>query len=169
MKMTRSILLACTALVCMPLTGAAAISQKPGLWSVTVEMGDGLPEIDPRMIEQMEAMGLEIPKPQPIEYEVCLTPEQVSKNVLPDMSDASSGCSSKNVRREGDQLSGDLECHGPLEGTGKVLITLTGAESYTGTSSFQGASREGIPLNMTSGLSGKWMSANCGKVKPLGG
>lgn len=161
--MIRIRMLALAALACLPLAAKAAVAQKPGLWSVII-----LQKIDPDLIAQMKQMGLQPPVLPPIEYEVCLTPEQVAKNALPDVTDPSSGCGAKNVKRSGDSLTGDLECHGQLEGAGKVKINLTGPESYTGESEFEGASREGFPVNMTSTLSGKWKTANCGSVKPLG-
>lgn len=152
-----------TMLAFLPLAGHGAVAQKPGLWSVTI-----VQKIDPQLIAQMKQMGLQPPVLPPIEYDVCLTAEQVAKNALPDVTDPASGCGAKNVKRSGDTLTGDLECHGQLEGKGKVKINLTGPESYAGDSEFEGASREGFPVNMTSTLSGKWKTADCGSVKPLG-
>ena len=156
------------ALVLLSLPLAAATEQKPGLWSNTIkiDMGQGMPQIDPAMLEQMEQMGIEIPIAKPMTQQVCLTPEQVKKNALPDVTDADSGCTSRNVKRQGDRITGDLECNGQIVGKGNLQMTLASAESYSGSTSFKGATREGIPVNMLTEFSGRWLSADCGQVQP---
>lgn len=166
--MSRLALAASVVLLCLPLAGTAAIAQRPGLWTVTVQLSQALPEIDPRMLEQMEMMGLEIPKQviRPTSYEVCLTAEQVAKDRLPDIHDAGSGCTARNLVRVGDRATGDLQCDGRLRGGGKAQVTLTGPQNFVGNASFEGTSQEGFPLFVNGALNGQWRSDNCGNVKP---
>lgn len=169
--MSRLALAASVALLCLPLAGAAAIAQRPGLWTVTVQLEQALPEIDPAMIEQMEMLGLQIPKQvtRPTSYEVCLTAEQVAKDRLPDIHDTGSGCTARNLVRVGDRATGDLQCSGRLRGGGKAQVTLTGPQNFSGTASFEGTSQEGFPLFVNSTLNGQWLSDDCGAVKPYEG
>lgn len=167
--MNRWMSLGCAALFCLPLAGQAAVAQKPGLWVVSLDLGSAASGLDPMMIEQMKMMGLEIPSVEPSTYEVCVTPEQVKKETLADVSDETTGCRSRNLRRIGDRVNGELECNGRLVGRGQVRITLTGAESFAGSSTFEGRSQEGIPLNTTGDLKGRWLSSSCGNVQPLEG
>lgn len=170
--MNRLALAASAVLLCLPLSGGAAIAQRPGLWTLTVAISQGLPEIDPRMIEQMEMMGLEVPGPvalEPTTYQICLTPEQVAKDRLPDIHDEGTGCTARNLIREGDRATGNLQCDGRLRGGGKAQVTLTGPQSFAGSASFEGSSQEGLPLSATGALSGKWLSENCGNVRPYEG
>lgn len=157
-----------TALTVFAIPVHADIQQKAGLWEHTAKVKmDGLPEIDPLMLAQMEAAGIEVPFAKPVTTQICLTPEQVAQKTLPDMSDANSGCSSKNVRREGDQIVGDLECNGQVLGRGTVRIDLESPESFSGVQTFKGTS-QGVPVAMTTNMSGRWIGPECGNVRPLG-
>lgn len=94
--MIKPSLLLAACLATSTLAGAAE-TQKPGLWSTTVKinMGQSMPQIDPAMIEQMKAMGIELPFVKPITREICLTPEQVARGTLPEVSDPQSGCATR--------------------------------------------------------------------------
>lgn len=157
------------ALVAVPVMTGAAQTQKAGLWATTlkIDLGGATPQLDPALLAQMEAMGIELPFVKPVTRNICLTPAQVAKGTLPEISDPDSGCATKNTKRDGDVLTGDVECSGQLQGKGTMTVQLTGAESYTGSSSFSG-SQEGFPVNMNTEFSGKWLAAQCGDVKPFG-
>lgn len=162
-----SVLILASALA-LPLAAQAATQQKAGLWASTVKinMGGGFPQIDPAMQAQMEAAGIQLPFVKPVTTNVCLTEEQVSMQALPNFNDPDSGCSSKNVKRDGDRVTGDLECNGSIQGKGDIQMALNGAESYRGVSNFSG-NAEGMPVSMKTEFSGKWLGADCGTVAPL--
>lgn len=166
--MNKSMLFATTLILSLPLAVGAASTQKPGLWASTVKinMGGGFPQIDEAMQAQMEAAGIALPFVKPVTTNVCLTAEQIARQQLPNMSDANSGCSSKNVKREGDQVTGQLECNGSVQGSGDLQMTLNGPESYTGVSNFSGTA-QGMPMIIKTEFSGKWLSADCGDVQPM--
>lgn len=158
-------------LLCASFASPAAVAPKPGLWSVEVQIGQGdLPQLDPDLLSEFGFGDLQLQLPvasEPKRYDVCLTPEQVKQNRFPDMADEGTGCTAKNLRRNGDRVDGDLSCDGVLQGNGRVQIALLDAQRFNGQTAFQGASQEGIPLNLTGTLNGQWQSAQCGDVKPL--
>ena len=166
-KLKLSVLLS-PLLLCASFASPAAVSPKPGLWSLEVQMGQGdLPQIDPQLLSEFGFGDLQVPTaPEPKRYDICLTPEQVKQDRFPDLRDESTGCTAKNLRRSGDRLDGDLTCDGWLQGSGRVQISLLDAQRYSGQTAFQGQSQEGIPLNLTGTLTGAWQSPDCGSVKP---
>lgn len=151
------------------LLAGATVELKPGLWSLSVQMAQDL-ELDPELVEQMRQMGLNLPQratPAPNVYALCITPEQARAQRLPDLHDPGTGCTGRNLVRNGDRASGDLQCSGMLQGTGRVQILLTGPQSFTGDAAFRGASQEGLPLDLRGQLAGSWRAPDCGDVQPV--
>lgn len=167
MKISR-VVAACT-LVSVALMVHAKSEQKPGLWENTVKvtMGGAFPQLDAVMIEQLEASGVQLPFLKPMTTQTCLTPEQVRQETLPDFNDPDSGCATRNVRREGDQVLGNIACNGQIQGTGSLRLDLHGPESYSGVQHFEGLA-QGLPVTMKTDIRGRWMQADCGSVRPLG-
>lgn len=165
--MNHYVFIAAAALASLSLNTSAAVAPRAGLWSVELLLAQ-MPELDPELLEQFGFGGLEVPKPAPQRHQICLTQEQVSQNRFLDLQDESSGCVATNLRRNGDVLNGDLACNGWLQGRGQVQIQLLDAQRYSGTTSFQGNTQEGIPLYTNGTLNGRWLSADCGAVAPLG-
>lgn len=165
----RNRFIACVALMGAPLMASAAIAQKPGLWTLSVEIRQDMPDIDPRMLEQMEMMGFALPQ-EPLHsstQQICLTPAQVKLDRLPDIHDEGSGCTARNIRRVGDRATGDLQCEGQLRGGGEVQITLDTPQNYSGSARFEGASQEGLPIFAKGAINGRWIAESCGNVKPF--
>jgi hypothetical protein len=152
----------------LPFLGAAAIAQRPGLWTVSVSFTQGLPELDPELIEQMRMMGLEVPdrEAQVQTQDVCLTPDQVKRDRLPDIHDPGTGCTARNLVRVGDRATGTVECDGHLRGNGRAQVTLGDPHNFSGNATFQGQTVEGFPLFINGVLSGRWKSDDCGSVEP---
>ena len=153
----------------LPMTLSAAVQLKPGLWSMSVQMAQDM-ELDPELVEQMRQMGLALPQkvtPPPNVYDLCITPQQATAQRLPDIHDPASGCTGKNIVRDGDRASGDLSCDGMFVGGGKVQLLLTGPGSFTGQALFRGQSQDGLPLDLRGNLAGTWRAADCGNVQPV--
>ena len=153
----------------LPFSVPAAVQLKPGLWSLSVKMAQDM-ELDPDLVEQMRQMGLQLPQkvtPPPNVYDLCITPEQANADRLPDIHDPGSGCTGRNLVRNGDRASGDLQCNGMFVGGGKVQLLLTGPGSFTGDAFFRGQSQEGLPLELRGKLDGVWTAADCGSVQPV--
>jgi hypothetical protein len=96
---------------------------------------------------------------------ICVTPEMARSDRLPDAYQAESGCSSSDVRREGNRLSADFRCSGErLRGTGHTDAVLQNAESFTGRTGFSGTV-DGQAVNEHADISGRWVAAGCGDAR----
>jgi hypothetical protein len=152
----------------LPATTFAATKIQPGLWdnTVTVNLGEGMPQIPPAVREQMKQMGMQIPGVEPTTHQTCITPEQAARETIPNISDEESGCKVAEQKREGDRFTANIVCDGRMKGQGTMTTTLNSSKSYTGKMAFKGTSAEGMPLNMSSEAVGTWKSADCGSVQP---
>ncbi|MDP3856527.1 MAG: DUF3617 domain-containing protein [Stagnimonas sp.] len=163
--MRKFLLLALT----LGLAGAAqAEGQKPGLWSVTVQMSfiRGGPQISPEQQAMMQKMGINPLAPMTHQY--CLTPELAKQEQTPGVN-GQDGCETRNLKHSGNSMSADWVCDGRLKGKGQFQMTQTG-NGYDGGWTFAGTSSdEGMagPLEMKSSIKGQWLGADCGKVKPM--
>jgi hypothetical protein len=164
--LTILLLLGTTALASIP--ASAAEQMKPGLWEMTMKSDAtaNMPKMTPEQMEQMRRMGITMPQTQDgaIVTKVCVTKQMAERNQPPGMED--SGCQSKNYRRAGNTYTVDIVCTGPtMKGEGKARGTFSGNESFTSTYDFKGT-MNGQPVTQHHDSSGKWLSANCGNVKP---
>jgi hypothetical protein len=147
----------------------AAGQMKPGLWEMTIKSDamKNMPKIPPEQLEMMKKHGVTLPSAGGITQKVCMTKEAVERDESEALTRNQSGCQSKNMQRSGGSFSADIVCDGPeMKGTGKVKGTYAGSEGYSSTYSFKGTSH-GQPVDMTQETSGKWLSADCGSVKPV--
>lgn len=163
----RGLLLIGAALTALPLTASAWSHGKPGLWEVTSNMkfGAGGPQIPPDQLEKMKAMGIKIPGAEPITNQICVTPEQAAME-KPQQPSGERNCEMQNFKKDGSSWSGDMVCKGGMQGSGHFQATYSNDEAYNGSMQFKGTSRHG-PTEMNNEFSGKWLSADCGAVKPF--
>lgn len=161
-------LIAMAMIATLPMSALAATKLQPGLWETTVLMnlGEGMPQVPPEMRAQMKQMGLDIPGVDPITHRVCITPEQAARETMPNVNDPESGCRMVGSKRDGDRFTADLVCDGRMKGKGNMTMTLNGPKAHTGRMAFKGTSEEGMPLDMSSEVNGKWLAAECGQVQP---
>ena len=154
---------------------AAETNMRPGLWEIATS-SDLLLLVPHIPADQMQSIkdlateyGLEIP---PIENgaalsKACITPEMASQKVPPIFGENNLGCSTKSSTRTGNQYKMDFVCDSPdLKGTGTAEGTISSAESFTGKTKFNGLA-QGNAVNEQADISGKWIGAMCGDVKPL--
>jgi hypothetical protein len=144
---------------------------KPGLWEMTMKSDEmkNMPKMSPQQMEQMRKMGVHVPQMQDggMVTKVCITKEMAEQDGMP-MTQKESDCQPKNYQRSGSSYISEVVCNGPnLKGTGKVKGTMTGNESFSSSYDFKGTAH-GQPINQKHENSGKWLSADCGNVKPLG-
>ncbi|MDB5986014.1 MAG: hypothetical protein JWR16_1067 [Nevskia sp.] len=161
--------IAALALVAAPLTAAAWTHGKPGLWATTVEMSfskGGPPPIAPEQLEKMKQMGIKLPFGEPVTTNICITPEQAAQDQPPKPPQRDNSCQTQNLQKSGNSFSGDLVCNGAMNGSGHFQSTYLSDESYAGTMDFAGTSKHG-EVAMNNKFSGKWLSADCGSVKPF--
>ena len=148
----------------------AAANMEAGLWEVTTQSSTAksLPQIPPAQIEQMRKMGIDLSKLQSgvITNKVCISKEMAAKNELPKTVDKESGCEIKNQVQHGDTYTMDMVCDGRMKGKGVMTTVFSGKKSFSSRTQFQG-NVSGLPINDESNTSGKWLSADCGSVKPI--
>ncbi len=172
--MRRMSLLAMSLLVVLELSPAAhaADTMKPGLWEVVIksDMTQQMPDIPPAQLEQMRKMGIEMPAKRDggIVQRLCMTKEMVERNQTPGAGREQHDCKVGKQSRSGNSYRTEVVCDGAnMKGTGVIKGTLNGSEKFSSTYDFMGTMR-GQPLNQHHESSGKWISADCGNVKPLG-
>ena len=161
-------------LLSMTMTTSLAMAQekmKPGLWEMTMKSDamKNMPKMSPEQMEQMRKMGVHVPQMQDggMVTKVCITKEMAERDQMP-MAQKESDCEVKNYQRSGDSYSTDVVCKGPnIKGTGKMTGKMSGGESFSSTYDFKGTAH-GQPITQKHENSGKWLSSNCGNVKPMG-
>lgn len=149
----------------------AAGQMKPGLWEMTMKSDamKNMPKIPPEQMEQMRKMGVNVPQMQDgaMVTKVCITRQMAESDQLPGLEKNEMGCQSRNMTRNGGSYSVDIVCNSPtMKGEGRAKGTFNGNESYTSTYDFKGT-MHGQPVNQHSENSGRWLSADCGNVRPM--
>ena len=141
---------------------AIASHGKVGLWSVTVTMNmPGMPDISklpPEAQAAMRARGMSV-NGRTMTVQHCMTQEEVNAIKPPPMRNGQE-CKMSNVKAVGQSFSADLVCTGEMNATGHFEITYDSPEHYTGRQSFTGT-QEGHPINATTTMEGRWVSADC--------
>ena len=154
---------------------ASDTNLRLGLWEIATS-SDLLLLVPHIPADQMQSIkdlateyGLEIP---PIENgaalsKACITPEMASQKAPPIFGENNLGCITKNSSRTGNNYKMDFVCDGAdLKGTGTAEGAITSAESFSGKTKFNGLA-QGNAVNEQADISGKWIGAMCGDVKPL--
>ncbi|WP_029695982.1 DUF3617 domain-containing protein [Comamonas badia] len=188
MHLTRTILPVALALATLAVAQAADVRLRPGLWEMqsTVKTSSGqveaamakmqeqLASMPPAQRKQMEQMmaqrGMSLPGAAEgggtaTALKVCMTQKDVDMDNIP----TQEGCTHKVTRAGPGQLTMSFQCEGkagqpPSSGEGTMTI-----ESPT---AFSGRHRmhtqvQGKPEQMDMTQKGRWLSADCGQVKPL--
>ncbi|MBV8667299.1 MAG: DUF3617 domain-containing protein [Burkholderiaceae bacterium] len=146
--------------------------MKAGLWEVTVksDMMQNMPKIPPEQIEKMKQMGINVPQMQggAMMTKVCVSKEMAERDQMPTpQQQAASGCQAKNFQHSGDEYSVDIVCDGPdMQGTGTSKGRRVGSDGFTSTYQFKGTAH-GHPVDQHVESNGKFISADCGDVKPF--
>ena len=164
--------------------GGASAQQKmrPGLWEHSVnmksqsgqmeaamaEMQKSLASMPPEQRKQMEQMmaqqGVGMgPKGQTVK--VCITKEQADLDNVPQQE----GCTQKVQRVDASTMKVAFSCkggQGQPPSSGEGTITMQGPTAYTGQFRFK-TQNQGKPEQIDMAQSGKWLSENCGAIKPM--
>jgi hypothetical protein len=160
---------------------AGAQSLKPGLWEVTskVQAGGGptgqqmaemqkqmanMPPEQRKMMEEMMAkQGVKPGGPGAgMSVKMCMTKEMAENNELP----AQQGdCRTTQQSRSGNTMKFSMACSNPPS-TGEGQVTFAGPEAYS-MKMVVNAQVQGKPEKMTMDGAGKWLSPDCGSVKPV--
>ncbi|HWH82484.1 MAG TPA: DUF3617 domain-containing protein [Burkholderiaceae bacterium] len=160
---------------------AHAQTQAPGLWEhrFTIKSDDGkmeaamaqmqkqLAALPPEQRAQMEAMmasrGVKIGA-QGTSAKYCLSKEQAAKPAEPHLNSAD--CTRQDVTRSGNTMKFRFECSRPQPVKGDGEMTFTSDKAYSGRSNVV-TQMGGQPQQMAMEMSGQWLSADCGDIKPI--
>jgi len=177
--------LICCGLIALP---AAAQTMKPGLWEITskvggdtgakmaaaqAEMQQQLAAMSPEQRKQMEkmlaqqgmGMGAGAGAGGGTSVRICLSKEMAERNEPP--AQQRSGCKQESSKHSGNITRFKFACANPPS-SGEGEVTLHSPESYsmkmTTTSQVKGK-----PEQMSMDARGKWLSNDCGNIKPAKG
>ncbi len=166
---------------------AAAQTMKPGLWEITNKMGGSgdtgakmaaaqeqmqkaMASMSPEQRKQMEKMmaqqGVSMSPGAPgggMAARICITKEMADRNEAP--AQAQGDCKRESMQRSGNTTRFKFTCTKPPS-TGEGEVTVHNPESY---SMKMKMSRDvkGKPEQMTMDAQGKFVSSDCGSVKPI--
>lgn len=149
----------------------------PGLWehSYSMKTESGLvegamsqlanlaPEQRAMMEQMMTAQGISLgPKGNTIR--VCISKEDAERGEVPQMD---SDCTQKILHRSANTIKVGFSCASDPPTRGEGEITFISPKAYTGKAVVQ-TIVQGVTEQMNIEQKGKWLSADCGDVKPLG-
>ena len=93
---------------------------------------------------------------------VCISKEEAAK--LPEARMNLGQCVQKDIQRSGNTMKFKYECTQPPS-TGEGEVTFISDKAYSG-KTLMTSQQGGKPQQMTMSMQGKWLSADCGSVKP---
>lgn len=168
------LVLICASSFMVSAANATDDNLRPGLWEITTS-SDLLwlaPQIPPEEMQKWkdlaEQYGVEMPQIQMGEAisKACITQEMAEQQKFPIFYQSELGCETRNATREGNNYRLDFVCSNPeLKGNGTTEGTITSPESFKGRTHFDGVA-QGVPVNEYADISGRWVDASCGSVKP---
>lgn len=161
---------------------ASAQNLKPGLWEVTNNMKSSSGEMEKaraqaqqqmanmppeqrKMMEEMMAkhgIRMGAGAPGAMSAQLCMSKEMVERNEIPVQQ---GDCKTTRQQRSGNTMTFAFTCANPPS-SGEGTYTYVSPESYTFKTTVK-TSVQGKPETMTMDGSGKWLSGDCGTLKPL--
>jgi len=143
------------------------------------EMKKQLANMSPEQRKQMEAMmaqsGMKMTddgvsfnnnqveiSPAGTNAKLCITQAQIDRGELPD---DVKGCESVLKKISATQFKSSHVCSGEYSGTGESEVTFHSPKHYTGTGKMNQV-MDGEKRTMAFTMEGKWLSSDCGDVKP---
>lgn len=166
------------------LVGASALAQKmnmtPGLWEHTVdisshgdemamamkEMQKQLAQMPPEQRKAMEDMlasqGIGFGE-KGASVRLCMTREQIDRGQIPQHDD---NCTHEITEQTASKFKMKFSCQGNPPSSGSGEMHFIDSKNFTGTSSFTTES-DGKKEEMTMTQTGRWLSADCGNIKPI--
>ena len=164
---------------------AAAQTMKPGLWEINNKMGGSgdtgakMAAAQAEMQKQMAAMPPEQRKQMEkmmaqqgvnmapsaagggMAVRVCITKEMAARNETPTQGD----CKQEQMQESGNTTKFKFTCSKPPS-SGEGEVTMNSPESYTMKMKMT-SQEKGKPEQMTMDAQGKFVSSDCGSVKPI--
>lgn len=171
---------ACGALVW---TAAVAGAQtiKPGLWEMSTRMAGGSGDMEKlmaesqkhldamppaqrkKMAEMMAKQGISMGAPgSGMSVKICMTKEMIDRN---EVSHQEGNCKQTGTQKTGNTMKFSVACTNPPS-TGEGQVTFNSPEAYTTKMTIH-TTRNGKPQTMNMESSGKFLSTDCGAIKPM--
>lgn len=150
----------------------AAGKLKPGLWEMSIKSDamKSMPKIPPEQLEKLKQLGIAMPKTESdgsMVQKVCISKEMAEREPHQISQRPDQSCKTENMKQDGNSYSLDLICDGPnMKGKGTVKGSYDNNESFRSSYDFQGVARN-RPISNHVQTTGKWLSADCGNVKPI--
>ena len=175
MKTLTGFSFAALALVCL---SAAAQTQAPGLWEYTLKLQSSaqgsetekeraerqkemaaMPPEQRKAIEQMMAISSK----EGSTFKGCVSKEDAAAQRVPQMADGN--CTQQVLQRSGNTVKFKWQCTGPDPSSGEGTYTFAGDKAFS-SKEVATTTMEGKPERMNVERSGRWLSADCGAIKP---
>lgn len=160
---------------------AVKVDMTPGLWehsfTITSKGGEmdramkemqqqlaNMPAEQRKMVEDMmAAQGVSFDSSGTnTTVKVCITQDDIDKGALPQHDDE---CTQEIIEHSKNKFKATFVCNTKPSSSGTTEIHFTDAKNYTGESVFV-TEVGGKAEQMSMTQSGKWLSADCGKLKP---
>jgi hypothetical protein len=168
-------------------TAAAAQKPAPGLWEHQMTMKGGAggemdaamarmkeemarmpPEQRKAMEDMMKQRGMSIAPAagggQQMTARVCLTPEMVAKDEMPQQG---GNCKQTKSQRSGNTVRFAFACTGDPASAGEGEFTFMGDKQHRGRTVVTTTPKGGKPERMEMEMQGRWLGADCGDHKPF--
>jgi hypothetical protein len=169
-------------LMLLAATSVFAQSTKPGLWEIQTRMG-GNPQMDQAMAQMQQQMAnmppaqrklmedmmaqqgvnIGVGKGGGMSVKVCITPEMAARQELPAQTEGD--CKTQITSRTATTLKLSFTCTNPPS-SGEGSYTFRGDTGYDMAMRVK-TSQNGKPVNTTMDGTGRWLGADCGKVRPV--
>ncbi len=159
---------------------APALAQKvaPGLWehqmtmkgarmdAAMAQMQQQMAAMPPEQRKMMEDMmarqGVGMAAGKPNSVRVCITPEQAARDEMPQHDGR---CKQQSMQRSGNVVRFKFVCTGEPPASGEGEFTLVSDKENKGRVTVN-TTVKGQPERMEIEQAGKWISADCGAIKP---
>ena len=162
---------------------AHAETVKPGLWEMTNKLQSGSVEMEKAMAEGQKAMA-DLPPEQrkmvqdmmakqgvnigtsasgAMSVKICITQEMIDNNEL---SATAGDCKTTNSPRVGNSMKVSYVCAKPPS-SGEGQVTFAGPEMIYSKMTVTTPTANGKSEKMSMEGQGKWLSAECGAIKPV--
>ena len=165
--------------------GATAQNMKPGLWEVSNKMQSSSGEMEKGMADMQKQMAAMTPEerkmmqdmmakqgvtmggpgaggPGAMTVKVCMTKEMIERN---EVASSEGDCKSSYSPRTGKTMKYSFSCANPPS-NGQGEVTFVSPEAYQ-TKMVVNTSHRGKAEKVNMDGQGKWLSSECGAVKPL--
>lgn len=159
--------------------GASAQTMKPGLWEMDNKMQGGQmdqstaqmqqqmagmpPEQRKMMQDMMAKQGVSMGGAGGMSVKVCMTKEMAERNDIP--TQQSGDCKHVSSPRSGNTMKMSFTCTNPPS-SGEGTVAFLSPEAFTMRMTVK-TTVEGKAEKMNMDGAGKWLSADCGTIKPM--